>query len=413
MGGFRVSSAFLCVLVMLCGSLRGFAQTEEVIHAFNNTDGGQPLSNLIYDPASDAFYGTTFIGGTNNSGTAFQLKEGPPGTWTETVLYNFLGPFPANDGANPHYGVLPVRTNGVISALYGTCVWGGQYNAGAIFKLTPQQDGTWAENVLHSFGSIAGDGGNPMGGLVMDKRGALYGTTQGGGTGGGGTVFQLKQQGEIWNEHVLYNFNVPAFPEGHLVFDKSGALYGSTASDGPTFSGTVFQLVPPQTGNDWTYNLLYTFTGQNMDGGDPRGGLIFDDKGSLYGTTERGGIAGLGTVFRLDPPLPGHTTWTETQLYRFKDVASDGASPVTGLIFDKNGALYGTTSAGGTFYGGTVFKLTPKPTEPWRKKILWSFGGPGDGSGPWAPLMMKAGALYGTTLGGGTYSEGVVYRITP
>lgn len=186
---------------------------------------------------------------------------------------------------------------------------------GTVFKLTPTSKGptTWAETVLHSFLGAPSDGAGPFAGLIADKEGALYGTT----------------------------------------------FYGGTAS------GTVFKLTPPAKGQTgWTETVLYNFCSQPncSDGAAPYAGLIADEEGALYGTTGNGGI-NFGTVFKLTPPANGQTTWTETVLYRFcsQPSCSDGGLPLAGLIFDKEGVLYGTTFGGGSsgLVGGTVFKMTP------------------------------------------------------
>jgi uncharacterized repeat protein (TIGR03803 family) len=389
-------------------------QTESVIHSFTastGTDGASPLSKLIYDPATQGFYGTTAIGGTTNNGTVFELKEDTAGNWNETILYSFGGVF-ANDLSGPNSVLTAVYDKEKIAALFGTCTSGGPNNqGGGVFELTPHPDGKWTETLIYNFQSIS-DGENPLGGVTFDKNGNLYGTTQVGGTNQGGTVYELVPSQTGWSKIILHNFNSPANPEGHLVFDRSGALYGTTPSDGPGFSGTIFQLVPPTSdGQDWTYNLLYTFTGTGGDGDGayPRGGLIIVGKDTLYGTTEAGGNAGFGTVFQLLPPSGKRTTWKERQIYRFN---GDASEPIAGLISTSGGVLYGTTSRGGPFYSGAVYELKPQRGK-WIETTLWSFGGSGDGSNPEGALLFKKGALYGTTPMGGAFGQGAVYKIIP
>ena len=410
----RLAIRVFLVITFLLGVLVhvSWAQSENVLVSFDNNNGGWPISTLIYDPASAAFYGTAYIGGTNNDGTVFQLKQDPDGSWKTTILYSFTG-IVSQDCAGPDYGVTPVRKKGVITAFYGTCDIGGANDYGAVFELTLQPDGSWAEQIIYSFESIS-DGANPLGGVTLDRKGNLYGTTQVGGSGLGGTVYKLSKTKSGWTKTILHNFGAPANPECHLIFDSKGVLYGTTPSEGQSFSGTVFDLVPPAQGQtDWTYNVLYTFDGQmgTGDGATPRAGLVFHGKGALYGTTEGGGYEGLGTVFELVPPGAGQSAWTENQLYRFTSVG-DAAAPVGGLTFGKSGVIYGTTSAGGAFNGGTAFQLKRKHGT-WNKTTLWGFGGIGDGVFPWASMLLEAGDLYGTTKGGGAYGEGVVYQITP
>ena len=310
------------------------------------------------------------------------------------------------------------------------------------------------QTVLYSFQGGA-DGAYPYGALVADAQGALYGTTVDGGllgcstglfTGSCGTVFKLTPPGTgqtAWTETILYSFAGGADganPYANLIFDKHGALYGTTQYGGggagcPTGGcGTVFMLTPPAAGQTaWTETVLYSFPGSNGGIARPTSGLIFDTaQGRLYGTTGKGGTQGFGMVFELARPGTGQTAWTETVLYNFKG-GSDGLNPKSGLIIDAQGALYGTTEYGGgtacVFNGavttgcGTVFKLTPAPAgqTPWTETVLYSFQGPpNDGSFPIASLIGdKSGALYGTTYGGGSGSGcsenscGTVFKLTP
>jgi uncharacterized repeat protein (TIGR03803 family) len=234
--------------------------------------------------------------------------------------------------------------------------------------------------VLHSF-TGGSDGANPYASLIADKQGALYGTTHVGGSSGSGTVFKLTPpvNGQTaWKETVLYSFGGSdgAFPWAGLVADKQGALYGTTtaagnaACDGGYGCGTVFKLTPPVNGQTaWKETVLHTFAGGG-DGATPFAGLIADQQGALYGTTEQGGSSNYGTVFKLTPPAKAQTTWTETVLHSFSFSSSDldGVYPTASLIAGEQGTLYGATPNGGSRgpygygnngYGyGTVFKLT-------------------------------------------------------
>jgi uncharacterized repeat protein (TIGR03803 family) len=210
---------------------------------------------------------------------------------------------------------------------------------------------------------------------------------------------------------------------GGLIFDASGALYGTTAGGNTTCldCGTVFKLTPPLIpGGAWIYTVLHVFSGSE---GLSSNGLIFDASGALYGTTNGGGSNticpfnvdfGCGTVFKLAPPSTEGGAWTHTVLYVFGGI--DGAEPVAGLVIDGSGALYGTTFTGGgnTSCGGcgTVFKLTPPSTAggAWTHTVLHAFDG-NDGSYPEAGLIMNAGALYGTTLYGGSSGYGTVFKL--
>ena len=226
---------------------------------------------------------------------------------------------------------------------YGTTSYGGNYNQGTVFELT--SEGT--EKVLYSFGSQPGDGDSPFAGLVFDKQGNLYGTTALGGTYGYGVVFELTSEG---TEKVLYSFGSQPgdghYPNAGLVLDKKGNLYGTTPYGGTFGYGMVFELTSVGTKN------LYSFGSQSGEGHYPNAGLVLDNNGNIYGTNTYGGANGFGAVFELT------SGGVEKILYSFQG-PPDGYYPTAGLVFDKSGNLYGTTELGGVFGDGTVFKLTP------------------------------------------------------
>jgi uncharacterized repeat protein (TIGR03803 family) len=287
------------------------------------SDGGVPGAALIANEKSGALYGTTSGGGTSGNGTVFKIDTNDQ---TLTTIYSFLG---SPDGAAPLLGALLADDTG---ALYGTTSAGGVSGNGTVFKLTPPARGqtAWTESVLWSFSGS--DGAVPFAGLIADERGALYGTTISGGNftapgcaifGSCGTVFRLMppDHGESsWELATLYTFSGGSDgsgPTSTLIADKTGALYG-TAQRAGTFSGPV------------------------------------------------GGILGSGVVFKLTPPAHDKTPWIETVLWSFSGGA-DGGVPVPGLIADEQGALYGTTEFGGNVNPqgpcgpdgcGVVFKLT-------------------------------------------------------
>jgi uncharacterized repeat protein (TIGR03803 family) len=398
------------------------APVETVLYSFkgSSNDGREPLAGLIFDKQG-ALYGTTASTGTN-FGTVFKLAPPAKGqtAWTPTVLFRFTG---GSDGAFPA-AVLIADDSG---ALYSTTLNGGTGNNGTVFKLTPPASGQspWKVTVLHRFcpPPSCSDGAVPEAGLIADNEGALYGTTVSGGTGSG-TVFKLTPRGKgqsAWKENVLYRFcplpgcSDGAIPVAGLIADNSGALYSTTAYGG-SGNGTVFKLAPPAKGQTaWTPTVLYRFCPQPgcSDGAIPFAGLIADEHGALYGTTSQGGSNNYGTVFKLAPPAKGQTSWTPTVLYRF--AGSDGASPYASLIADKQGTLYGTTSQGGSNNYGTVFKLAPpaKGQTAWTPTV-YRFTGGSDGLNPYASLIFdKEGALYGTTTRGGSAGNyGTVFKVT-
>ena len=269
------------------------------------------------------------------------------------------------------------------------------------------------ESVLWGFGGT-GDGASPYAGLVMDSAGNLYGTTSSGGAHLSGTVFKLTPgSGGTYSESVLWSFGGTGdgtSPYAGLVMDSAGNLYGTTYSGGAHNSGTVFKIMP-EGGGTYTESVLWSFGGTG-DGKNPEAGLIMDSAGNLYGTTSSGGAHLYGTVFKLTPGSGG--PYTESVLWSFGGTG-DGTSPYAGLVMDSAGNLYGTTVGGGAYLSGTVFKLTPGSGGTYSESVLWSFGGTtGDGQDPYAGLVMdSSGNLYGTTYYGDANSTGTVFKLTP
>jgi uncharacterized repeat protein (TIGR03803 family) len=278
---------------------------------------------------------------------------------------------------------------------------------------------------LYSFTGGA-DGGLPMAGVILDRSGALFGTSGIGGAWGSGTVFRLTPPApgsQVWTKTELHSFGASGdgrAPTAGLIADHHGALYGTTYNGGSSNGGVAFKLAPPAPGSQvWTETILHSFSGGG-DGARPNAGLIADRDGVLYGTTTEGGASNLGTVFRLMPPPSGSHAWTESVLYSFRG-GTDGAAPYAELIADQNGVLYGTTSVGGNNRScsadcGTVFKLTPPApgSQVWTETVLHRFRGSSDGVEPFSSLIAdQAGTLYGTTTYGGTAGYGIVFKLTP
>jgi uncharacterized repeat protein (TIGR03803 family) len=272
--------------------------------------------------------------------------------------------------------------------------------AGAFLPVPSAQAQTYS--VLHTFAGGA-DGSTPDGGVVVDAAGNLYGTTGAGGSSNSGTVFKIDAAG---TETVLHSFTGSAdgkAPYAGLALDSSGSLYGTTQLGGASNFGTVFKI--DAAGAE---TVLHSFTG-GADGKIPYAPVIRDSSGNLYGTTTTGGAAGYGTVFKLD------TAGTLTLLYSFKGGA-DGGFPTGGLVRDSAGTFYGTTNDGGLpnacFLGrvgcGVVFKLDTSG----KQTVLYTFTGGADGGEPQAGLTIDAtGNLYGTTEAGGTSDNGVVFKL--
>jgi len=307
---------------------------EAVLYSFTGgTDGGWPYySGVIFDSAGN-LYGTAEIGGANGYGVVFELS--PVGTsWTETVLYSF----DFSGGAYPLSGLIMDPAGN----LYGTA----SSNGGA-FELSPSGGG-WTEQVIYG-------AENMQAGLTMDAAGNIFGINQ-------QTIFEVSPNGNGgWHSAVIYTFadasKDGSYPVGTLVLDDAGSLYGTTEYGGKTGSGTVYKLTPVTTGKKkgtWTERILHTFNGKNGSG--PRAGLVFDAAGNIYGTTANGGRYGDGIGFEL-AAVVGKSSYKPTVLWTFG--YDRGAGPFGSLILDSAGNLYGTTYAGGDYGAGVVFEVTP------------------------------------------------------
>ncbi len=326
---------------------------ETVLHSFagNLNDGGTPVANLIVDRSGN-LYGTTYQGATpSGGGTVFRLDP----TGNETILHSFsMG----SDGGNPACGLIMDPQGD----LFGTTFAGGDYGYGTVFKVDPSSN----ETVLHSF-TGGSDGWMPYAGLIMDAQGNLYGTTLSSNAPaqGNGVVFKLDPAG---SQTVLYSFTGGQdgeWPYAALIMDAARNLYGTTLFGGNLNCnsgqgcGTVFKVDP--SGNE---TVLYSFTG-GSDGEFPEGSLIMDQQGNLYGTTIYGGAHGEGTVFKLNP------SGNKTVLYSFTG-GNDGNQPIGGLVIDAANNLYGTTYGGGAYGYGTVFKFAAQTPQQATQAIIIS-----------------------------------------
>jgi uncharacterized repeat protein (TIGR03803 family) len=413
----------------------GFFWTALVAHATADARTlGATSETTLYDlPAgSDAWgtpsfdssgvlYGTTSGGGVG-FGTAYALRPPRAGrtNWRPAVLSNLTGA----DGAEPIAG-LTAGPNGV---LYGTASAGGSARNGSygtVFELRPPGPGQyyWTQSVLHDFTGIDGDGVQPYAGpLVAGPGGALYGTTITTGVSFCGMAFSVsppeRKRGRRWTETVLVDLNGQAGcqPFAGLTPDGSGGFYGAGVGGGLACGcGAVFHLTPPpSSGGPWTTTAVYSFLGTSAgDGSGPYGTLTLAHNGVLYGTTQAGGVANLGTVFSLAPPSVGSTQWTERVLHSFTG-PPDGQYPWSPVTLGPGGTVYGTTAAGDAGNGG-IFKLSPprRGSAAWHEAILHAFNGT-DGREPFAGLTFGPdGALYGVTYGGGAFDGGAVFRVVP
>jgi uncharacterized repeat protein (TIGR03803 family) len=398
--GKSMRNVVVAVAAMLLLALSALAQDPEIVlHTFTGGKDGAVGGNHLVSDSAGNLYGTTFGGG--NKSTSCEVYTGLVG-------------------------------------------------CGVVFKLTP----TGKETVLHAF-SGGKDGGAPVGGVVLDSAGNLYGTTLFGGNkmpavchavanfaAGCGVVYKLTPTTHgHWTETVLYTFTGGADgsePWGNLIFDSAGNLYGTATIGGndscqsPYGCGVVFELTLG-VGGVWTESVLYTFNAGG-DGGVPYGGLTFDTQGNLYGTAYVGGdtsvkcagVPGCGVVFQLAPTPSG--PWTETVLHAFTG-APDGAFPLGGVTLDSAGNVYGSTINGGDttrYYChhenpgcGIVFELTQ---GTWEETVVHTFTDGKDGALGYTPVILdSAGNLYSVADVGGkrvpscAYNQGcgVVFKMTP
>ncbi len=338
----------------------------------------------------------------------------PVGAQTYSVVHNFTG---GSDGANPIAGVTLDRSGNI----YGTTSAGGRMGFGTVFRVV-RSGPNWLFYLVYTFNGLtqnSTDGSAPYARVVIGPDGYLYGTTHSGGQGQGcralhgcGTVYSVRPKpGNIWvpwQETVLYNFGTydGSNPDyGDLVFDQAGNLYGTTRNGGEYLQGAVYELSP--NGGTWMEKVLYSFGGQ-PDGATPLSGPVFDQAGNLYGTTYAGGANGSGTVYQLKPPGSG---WTENILHSFQN-GSDGVAPTGDVSFDQSGNLYGATQSGGAAGGGTLFELTSLSGGSWSLSTLYGFLGTAFGGAYRTVAMDAAGNLYGTTSGDGAHPWGSVYKLT-
>lgn len=413
-GWFGVRGLGIALLVFFACSAFVAAQSEVVLHRFHLSDGAYPVGALVADTQQN-LYGVTYVGGNGNCtiypllqagcGTVFELTRLPGGGWSETVLYEFQG---GSDGAFPEAGLVSDQAGN----LYGTTAGGGLSQAccGTVFELSPpaQRGGDWSETILHRFTAYT-DGAEPLGQLIFDQAGNLYGTAAAGGDCCG-TVFELSppaQPGGDWTEITLHIFKLSRDNDGEapvaaLTFDKSGSLYGTTSFGGDFGWGTVFRLRPPRSPGDRWSESIYSFRGGTADGSSPRGNLVWV-RGSLIGTTVSGGLYGQGTAFQISRSPTGVT---ESVVYNFQPGVYGAVTP--GLVVDSAFNLYGTTVAGGggscDFGCGMVFQLVP-PSPPggaWTQNIIYDFQGGSDGALPYnATLLLSGDWLLGVTAEGG------------
>jgi uncharacterized repeat protein (TIGR03803 family) len=390
------------------------ATTTEVILSFEEEEGEYADTDLETDSAGN-IYGTTVLGGEFGGGTVFQLSPTRTG-WSHTVLYSFTG---GADGGEPYKGVTidpggySATDVSVGNSLYGTAVTGGsgscEGGCGVVYKLT-KSNGTWNQTVIYAF-TGGDDGSGPGARVTVDRSGDVYGMTPTGGTYGVGTIYKLHPHAGSYTFQVIHTFtggNDGATGSAGRMLLQHGRLFGAATAGGMYGSGVVFELTPTAVG-EWDFRTLYSFHGQ-PDGSFPYGALLRVGSGKIYGTTYYGGKNGIGSVYELSPRLVGE--WDERVIYSFQP-GNDGNSPISNLVRDAAGNLYGTTSEGG-LGSGTIFKLSPIGGGQWTESVVHPFAGPPDGGFSYNGMVVdRFGNFYGATVHGGTDDDGCVYKFTP
>ncbi len=403
--GLRLGFTLILLVVFATLAPAAHAQTYQVIYNFQGTlDGGQPSAGVTLDKAGN-LYGTATVGGARNKGSVYELKRSgsgfslsplysftagsdgddpiarvifgpngtlygttyngtvynlrPPATFCKTVICPWNLAVLTHDLQHPGYGDLLFDAAGNI---YGTTIFGGTYDYGEVFELSPSA-GSYTETPIYSFSRDDPAGVYPQNGVVFDQAGNLYGTTHQSGSGGYGGVFELTPAGPPWSEATIYSFT-GALDGGEavagVIFDRDQNLYGAASYYGPLHSGTIFELTPY---SQWNFDLLYALGNCNCAAG-PWASLTMDASGNLYGTNYYDANNGdaKGSIFELSPN--GDGTWTYVELHDFTGGA-DGAYPISNVVIDAEGNLFGTASRGGTSTTcglagcGVVWEITP------------------------------------------------------
>jgi uncharacterized repeat protein (TIGR03803 family) len=409
-GHRRTSGLVLAILSLAAWSVASTcvasAQVLTTLTNFDNANGQSPYGGLIIDANGDLF-GTTLAGGTSNTGTVFEVANSASGySSTPTSLVNLVGYI---NGEEPLGGLI-ADANG---DLFGTTYAGGAFDGGTVFEIVKTTSGYSSTPItLVNFNGNGAIGPYPHGDLIADANGDLFGTTIYGGTYGDGMVFEVVKttSGYASTPTTLVSFNSTngANPHCGLMADANGDLFGTTQNGGASGDGTVFEIVKTTSGYASTPTTLVNLT--YSSGANPYAGLIADANGDLFGTTFDAGAFGAGTVFEIVKTTSGYAS-TPTVLVNFN--VTDGQGPQSPLIADAIGDFFGTTEYGGASGDGTVFKIV-KTTSGYASTpiTLVSFNGT-NGEGPRGVLLADAnGDLFGTTEYGGLYSDGTLFELT-
>ena len=408
----QILVSLVLVWLMVAAAQEIQAQTYTVIHDFTGgQDGAYPFTGLAVN-ARGSLYGTAYSGGRFDSGSIYSLNASGS-HWIFNPLYSFGGSDGAGPIARLVVGPDGGLYGSTSAGGGGPCtLTNGYRGCGTIYELRPPAHAqgsalvAWDLSVLYRFSGT--DGAYPQGELTFDQAGNIYGTTVNGGSAGWGTIYSLTPSTGGWTQELLYQAQDDGdgqYPWGGVVFDQAGNLYGVFSSGGPHGYGAVYELTP--SGSGWSESTVHAFRFLNDDGAIPQGRLVFDDAGNMYGTTVHNAGGG-GTAFELTNSGGG---WSYNFLYSFTGGISLG--PYSKLTRDAEGNLYGTTFGDGRYGFGSVFKMTRSGGD-WSYTSLHDFTGGSDGGNPACGVTMDSqGNLYGTASDGGAYGMGVVFQITP
>lgn len=364
----------------------GSTWTMHALYSFKGDPDGESPTSVVapkWGGANPQILGTTQFGGYYGEGTLFGLSKNTRG-WSETVLYQFTD---GNDGARPIGISVPTKLDESSRVFVPTLGFGGK-PYGTVVVLRPNPSGSWKLLSTYVFHGTP-KGSEPEGPVMQDEKGNLYGTTSGGGAHNDGEVYRLTPSGAKYKESVLYSFRPGTdgrYPYGGLI-SIHGALYGTTLKGGAKDLGTVFKLTP--SGSRYTESVLYSFKGGPTDGDEPQTGLCAGPAGALFGTTLEGGYYRRGTVFKITPSDPDHP---EHLIWKFGGFYHDGQTPVAPVVVNAQGVIYGITQEGGKSGNGTLFVLTPNGKS--YKEQLYNFNGRNGGGTTAGPAPDGNGNLY-------------------
>lgn len=399
----RAGGSLLIALGVLAGSLTSAsasAQTLTSLVNFNGTNGSYPTAGLVADGNGNLF-GTTLVGGSTGNGNVFEVAKTTGGyASTPTTLADF-------DGVNNAFPTAGMVADGN-GNLFGTTDFGGSFGGGNVFEIAKTTSGFNPIVTLVSFSGS--DGQDPVGGLLVDTNGNLFGTTIYGGSGYGNAYEIANSTGGYATTPtnlVSFDGTNGYYPLSSLIVDTNGNLFGTTEYGGAYGYGNVFEIAKTTSGYADPTTLV-SFDGTTA--AYPFAGLIADANGDLFGTTANGGTLGDGTVFEVAKTTSGYAT-TPAILVSFD--GTDGANPNAGLIADANGSLFGTTEDGGASGNGTVFEVVKTSSSyAATPTVVINFDGT-DGGDPLGGLIADAnGNLYGTTAEGGLSGDGTVFEIS-